>query len=132
MSKDVLLAINSPYLDKVFLLTRLILKPLGVTIYEAESKKAALEMAETTSFDLVVMDNVEVLLEDYRITACDIDELIKTIRSRITNIPIVILSDTSYSQQNSKFLQLEDVKYFPLPVDVDELEEAVQFFISNH
>jgi CheY-like chemotaxis protein/anti-sigma regulatory factor (Ser/Thr protein kinase) len=102
------------------LVTRRMLKKLGITAGVAEDGAAALEALEQERYDLVFMDVRMPVLDGYEAT--------RRIRARddaLADIPIVALTAEATQQARTRCLEAGMNVHLPKPVRIDRIVEAV-------
>jgi two-component system cell cycle response regulator DivK len=108
------------------ILIKRVLEAEGYTVIEAENGQAGLDLAKSSSPDLILMD----------INLPDIDGYECTIRLRKTQapikIPIVALTANVLEGDRQKAIDAGCDGYIAKPIDVDELPNQIATHLKNH
>jgi EAL domain-containing protein (putative c-di-GMP-specific phosphodiesterase class I)/FixJ family two-component response regulator len=100
-----------------------LLRDEGLEVLEAREGRAALDLAEASELDVVVSDiNMPCM------TGID---LLKEIRSRDIDVPVILLTAAPRVDSASTAVQYGAYRYLSKPVDAQELVDAVQLAIRS-
>ena len=98
-------------------------REIGYTVFSAENGQIALKIAENKKIDLIVSD-----IQMPVMTGVD---LLKNIRQKNSDIPIVLLITGQSSLNESKALELGASGLFHKPFDFEVLAEEVRKLIAS-
>ena len=105
------------------LVTKRFLKKLQINFEEAEDGKAAVELAVSKSYDLILMDCQMPELDGYEAT--------RLIRAKGISTPIIALTANAMPGDREKCLQAGMTGYLTKPLIRDELVECVRTHLPD-
>ncbi len=99
-------------------LIELILRRAGLNVDSAENGQIAVEMAETTEYDMIFMDMQMPVMDGYTAT--------RTLRSNGLTVPIIALTANAMQGDEDKCNEAGCSGFLPKPVDLDVLMNLVR------
>jgi two-component system cell cycle response regulator DivK len=118
-----ILYVEDTYENRI--LIRRILQADGHIVLEAENARHALEVLETETPDLILMDINMPDIDGYTLTA-----QLRT-RPKLTNIPILALTANVMRGDRERTLEAGCDGYIQKPIDVDAFSELINRFLKR-
>ena len=105
----------------------------GLCVRVLESLGLATEIADSTARALAILESgqIDIILSDVRMPGLDGIELLKVIRERYSEIPVVMMTGYGTISQAVQAIQLGAYDYITKPFNVDDLERLFRRLLER-